>query len=142
MKQIEICGKKYEIECNALTYVKYKSIFKTGIVKDMSFIQNYLIKQSVISSQYEENKNLSDSEKLSQISNYMIDDTDEFVTKITQIAWILIYTANNKIESYEDWLKSIKTFKIDDDWIVEVTEIAVDCFCRQRTNGATEENKE
>ena len=129
MKQIEICGKKYEIECNALTYVKYKSIFKTGIVKDMSFIQNYLIKQSVISSQYEENKNLNDSEKLSQISNYMIDDTDEFVTKITQIAWILIYTANNKIESYEDWLKSIKTFKIDDDWIAEVTEIAVDCFC-------------
>ncbi|MEE0865510.1 MAG: hypothetical protein U0L98_01735 [Clostridia bacterium] len=129
MKQIEICGKKYEIECNALTYVKYKSIFKTGIVKDMSFIQNYLIKQSVISSQYEENKNLSDSEKLSQISNYMIDDTDEFVTKITQIAWILIYTANNKIESYEDWLKSITNFKIDDDWIVEVTEYAVDCFC-------------
>ena len=129
MKQIEICGKKFEIECNALTYVKYKSIFKTGIVKDMFFIQNYLIKQSVISSQYEENKNLSDSEKLSQISNYMIDDTDEFVTKITQIAWILIYTANNKIESYEDWLKSITTFKIDDDWIAEVTEIAVDCFC-------------
>lgn len=129
MKQIEICGKKYEIECNALTYVKYKSIFKTGIVKDMSFIQNYLIKQSVISSQYEENKNLNDSEKLSQISNYMIDDTDEFVTKITQIAWILIYTANNKIESYEDWLKSITNFKIDDDWIVEVTEYAVDCFC-------------
>lgn len=129
MKQIEICGKKYEIECNALTYVKYKSIFKTGIVKDMFFIQNYLIKQSVISSQYEENKNLSDSEKLSQISNYMIDDTDEFVTKITQIAWILIYTANNKIESYEDWLKSITTFKIDDDWIAEVTEYAVDCFC-------------
>lgn len=129
MKQIEICGKKCEIECNALTYVKYKSIFKTGIVKDMFFIQNYLIKQSVISSQYEENKNLSDSEKLSQISNYMIDDTDEFVTKITQIAWILIYTANNKIESYEDWLKSITNFKIDDDWIVEVTEFAVDCFC-------------
>lgn len=128
MKQIEICGKKYNIECNALTYVKYKSYFKNGIIKDMNFIQNYLIKQSVIASQYEE-KQISDAEKLNQISKYMIDDTDEFVTKVTQIAWILIYTANNKIESYEDWLKSITNFKIDDDWIVEVTEYAVDCFC-------------
>lgn len=128
MKQIEICGKKYDIDCNALTYVKYKSIFKTGIVKDMSFIQNYLIKQSVISSQYKD-KNLSDSEKLNQISNYMIDDTDEFVTKITQIAWILIYTANNKTGEYEEWLKSITNFKIDDNWIAEVTEYAVNCFC-------------
>lgn len=128
MKQIEICGKKYNIECNALTYVKYKSYFKNGIIKDMNFIQNYLIKQSVIASQYEE-KQISDAEKLNQISKYMIDDTDEFVTKVTQIAWILIYTANNKIEGYEDWLKSITNFKIDDDWIVEVTEYAVDCFC-------------
>lgn len=128
MKQIEICGKKYDIECNALTYVKYKSYFKNGIIKDMNFIQNYLIKQSVIASQYEE-KQISDAEKLNQISKYMIDDTDEFVTKVTQIAWILIYTANNKIESYEDWLKSITNFKIDDNWIVEVTEYAVDCFC-------------
>lgn len=128
MKQIEICGQKFNIECNALTYVKYKSYFKTGIIKDMNFIQNYLIKQSVITSQYEE-KQISDAEKLNQISKYMIDDTDEFVTKVTQIAWILIYTANNKIESYEDWLKSITNFKIDDDWIVEVTEYAVDCFC-------------
>lgn len=128
MKQIEICGKKYNIECNALTYVKYKSYFKNGIIKDMNFIQNYLIKQSVIASQYEE-KQISDAEKLNQISKYMIDDTDEFVTKVTQIAWILIYTANNKIESYEDWLKSITNFKIDDNWIVEVTEYAVDCFC-------------
>lgn len=128
MKQIEICGKKYDIECNALTYMKYKSIFKTGIMKDMSFIQNYLIKQSVVSSQYEDT-NLSDAEKLNQISNYMIDDTDEFVIKVTQIAWILIYTANNKIEEYEEWLKSITNFKIDDDWIVEVTEFAVNCFC-------------
>ena len=128
MKQIKICGKIYDIECNALTYIKYKSIFKTGIMKDMSFIQNYLIKQSVVSSQYEDT-NLSDAEKLNQISNYMIDDTDEFVIKVTQIAWILMYTANNKIEEYEEWLKSITNFKIDDDWIVEVTEFAVNCFC-------------
>ena len=128
MKTITICGKEFEIDCNALTYVKYKSIFKTGILKDMQFIQNYLIKQVVVANQLEDKK-MSEAEKLNQVSEYMIDDTDEFVTKITQIAWILIYTANNKVADYEDWLKSITNFKIDDDWIAEVTEFAVNCFC-------------
>lgn len=128
MKTITICGKKYDIDCNALTYVKYKSIFKTGILKDMQFIQNYLIKQAVVAKQLDE-KNISEAEKLSQLSEYMINDTDEFVAKITQMAWILIYTANNKVESYETWLSSITKFNISDNWISEVTEFAVDCFC-------------
>lgn len=128
MKTITICGKECEIDCNALTYVKYKTIFKTGILKDMQFIQNYLIKQVVIAKQLDEKK-MSEEEKLSQLSEIMIIDTDEFITKITQLAWILLYTANNKIESYEDWLKSLNNFKIDADWISEVAEFAVDCFC-------------
>jgi len=128
MKTITICGKKYDIDCNALTYVKYKSIFKTGILKDMQFIQNYLIKQAVVAKQLD-GKNISEAEKLSQLSEYMINDTDEFVAKITQMAWILIYTANNKVESYETWLSSITKFNISDSWISEVTEFAVDCFC-------------
>lgn len=128
MKTITICGKEYDINCNALTYVKYKSIFKTGILKDMQFIQNYLIKQAVIAKQLDEKK-ISEAEKLSQLSEIMINDTDEFVSKITQIAWILIYTANNKVESYETWLSSITKFNVSDNWISEVTEFAVDCFC-------------
>lgn len=128
MKQITICERQYDIDCNALTFVKYKSFFKTGILKDMQFIERYLIKQTVVSKQLE-GKDIDEEEKINQVSKIMIDDTDEFVTKITQIAWILIYTANKKIESYEDWLKSITKFSIDDDWIVEVTEYAVDCFC-------------
>lgn len=128
MKTITICDKQYQVESNALTFVKYKSFFKTGILKDMQFIKNYLIKQTVTSKLLEE-KQVDDVEKLTDVSDYMINDTDEFVVKITQLAWILIYTANNKIEDYETWLKSISNFKIDDDWIAEVTEIAVDCFC-------------
>ena len=128
MKTITICGKEYDINCNALTYVKYKSIFKTGILKDMQYIQNYLIKQAVIAKQLDEKK-ISEAEKLSQLSEIMINDTDEFVSKITQIDWILIYTANNKVESYETWLSSITKFNVSDDWISEVTEFAVDCFC-------------
>lgn len=128
MKIIEICGKKHEIDCNAFTFVEYKKIFKTGILKDMQFIQNYLIKQSVLASQLEE-KETNELKKAIQLSEYMISDTDEFISKITQIAWILIYTKNEKIENYNEWLKTIERLKIDDNWIVEVTEFAVDCFC-------------
>lgn len=123
MKQITINGKVYDIDCNALTYVKYKSIFKTGILVDMQFIQNYLIKQALISQELEKN-----GEDLEELSKYMSNDVDEFIIKITQIAWILIYTADKKIPEYEEWLKSIERINTSDEWISEVTEFAVDCF--------------
>ena len=58
-----------------------------------------------------------------------IDETDEFIKIITQLAWIMMYTANQKIEDYDTFLKSLKNFNISDKWISEVTELAVDCFC-------------
>ena len=128
MKTITICGKEHSIDCNALTFVKYRSIFKSGILKDMQYIEDYLIKQSVVAKQLDE-KNISEDEKLSKLSEYMITDTDEFIIKITQLAWILMYTADNKIESYESWLSGVTNFDVTDDWISEVAEFAVDCFC-------------
>ena len=127
MKTITICGKEHSIDCNALTFVKYRSIFKSGILKDMQYIEDYLIKQSVVAKQLDE-KNISEDEKLSKLSEYMITDTDEFIIKITQLAWILMYTADNKIESYESWLSGVTNFDVTDDWISEVAEFAVNCF--------------
>lgn len=132
MKKIIIDEKEFEIDCNALTHVKYKSFFKTGILKDMDLIQNYIIKQTIIANQLKD-ENITSEEKINKISEKMLNDsdgvtTDDFIIKITQIAWILIYTANKKIEDYETWLESIKNFSIEDDWIVEVTEFAVNCF--------------
>ena len=128
MKTITICGKEYKLECNALTYVKFKTFFKKGIIEDIQILQEYLIKQAVITKQVE-GKDISESEKVSIVSNYMNKFVDDFVIAITRIAWILIYTAKRDIEDYEKWLEGISSFKIDDDWIVEVAEFAVDCFC-------------
>lgn len=129
MKTITICGKEYEMECNALTYVKYNNFFDAGILKDMHFIQEYLVKQAVIAKQLDE-KGISEAEKFSQLSKYMINDTDEFIVKIQRIAWILIYSANNKVESFDEWLAGLKDFNVNNaDWISEVTEFAVSCFC-------------
>lgn len=128
MKTIIICGKEHKLECNALTYVKYKNFFKRGIIEDVQILQDYLIKQTVITKQVEE-KNITEVEKLSIVSNYMNKYIDDFIIAITRIAWILMYTADKDIEEYEKWLEGISSFKIDDDWIVEVAEFAVGCFC-------------
>lgn len=128
MKTIIICGKEHKLECNALTYVKYKNFFKRGIIEDVQILQDYLIKQTIITKQVEE-KNITEVEKLSIVSNYMNKYIDDFIIAITRIAWILMYTADKDIEEYEKWLEGISSFKIDDDWIVEVAEFAVGCFC-------------
>ena len=128
MKTITICGKEHKLECNALTYVKYKNFFKRGIIEDVQILQDYLIKQTVITKQVEE-KNITEAEKLLMVSNYMNQYVDDFIIVTTRIAWILIYTADKDIEEYEKWLEGISSFKIDDDWIVEVAEFAVSCFC-------------
>lgn len=130
MKQIIINGKTYKLECNALTYIMYKRIFKRGIFEDIQVIKDYLIQQTLkateITEKYPEMKEDIVNET---VANYMTKYLDDFIEVITRMAYIMIYSANEKIEEYEEWLKNIKTFKIDDDWIVEVAEIAVDCFC-------------
>ncbi len=130
MKQIVIEGNSYDIDCNGLTYILHKRLFNRGIMQDIRILQNYIITQTIkfneIKSKFPK---LSDAEVDSQVANFMNNYIDDFIEAITRIAYVLMYTANDKIKSYDDFLRSIKNFKIDDDWIVEVTEFAVDCFC-------------
>ena len=59
----------------------------------------------------------------------MMENLDDFIDVIERMAYILIYTANNKIGSFEDWLKGIDKIDLSADWISEVTELAVNSFC-------------
>lgn len=130
MKQIAIDGNKYDIECNALTFVLHKKLFDKGIMQDMRILQNYLVTQTIKSNEIKTKfPKLSDTEINNQVANFMNDYIDDFIEAITRIAYTLMYTANDKIKSYDDFLRSIKNFRIDDNWIVEVTEFAVNCFC-------------
>ena len=130
MKTIVIDGKEYPIDCNALTYVKYKSMFKTGILYDTQKIQTFVTLQKINKEKIEkENPNISNEELEETMGDLMMPVVDEFVKAITQIAWIMIYSANDSIEEYEKWLRGIKKFSVNDKWIVEVTEFAVNCFC-------------
>lgn len=130
MKTIAICDKEYNIECNAFTYIQYRKVFNRGIFEDIQVLKDYLVTQTVTSIQLkEENPKLSEIELASKLSDIMVSKLDGFIEAVTRIAYILIYSANQNIDEYEAFLKGIKTFKIDDEWIVEVTEFAVNCFC-------------
>ena len=130
MKTIVIDGNEYNIECNGLTYIQYKKVFNKGIFADMDIIKDYLVRQTLKANEIKEKyPQMSEQEIDTQVGNYMNNHIDDFIEVITRIAYILIYSANEKVEEYENWLRKIKNFKIDDDWVAEVTELAVDCFC-------------
>lgn len=130
MKTITICDKEYEIDCNALAPFNFKKIFKKGIWKDIEVINDFNQKQVLLANKYiSENKKIEDEELVKRLSLSMLPDLDDFIEAITEIAYICCYTANEKIGSYEEWLRGIPRINTNDDWIVEVTEFAVDCFC-------------
>lgn len=130
MKQIEIDGETYDIDCNALTYINYRKKFNRGIFEDIDIIQRFVTMQVLQANQLKEENPEIDKEKMvEQLSNLMLKVLDEYIEAVTRIAYICCFTANEKIGDYEDWLKGIKRINTNDKWIVEVTEFAVDCFC-------------
>lgn len=130
MKKIDICGKEYEIDCNALTYIQYRKIFNRGIFQDIEIIENFVSLQVLIADKIKkENPEISDSEITKQLSRTMLTNIDEYIEAVTRITYICIYTANKKVGNYEEWLTKIKRINTTDKWIVEVTEFAVSCFC-------------
>lgn len=130
MKKIEINGISYDIDCNAFTYIDYRKKFNRGIFQDIDILQRFTTTQVLLANKYKkENPTLTDAQIEILLSKDMLQNLDEYIEASTRLAYSLIYTADNKIGSYEDWLKNIKQIKTNDKWIVEVTEFAVDNFC-------------
>lgn len=128
MKTITICDKEYEIGCNAFTRFQYKKIFGRGIFADINILNKFATGQEKLKKELE-GKNLSEEEINQEVNILMMDSLDDFIDVIERIAYIEIYTVNNKMESFEDWIKSIDKIDLSADWIGEVTELAVSSFC-------------
>lgn len=128
MKTVTICDKEYEIACNAFTRFQYKKVFGNGIFADINVLNKFSTEQEKLRKELKEKK-LSDDEIEQEVNIKMMDSLDDFIDVIEKIAYIEIYTANNKIESFEDWIKSIDKIDLSADWISEVTELAVNSFC-------------
>jgi predicted house-cleaning noncanonical NTP pyrophosphatase (MazG superfamily) len=128
MKEITICNKKYPIDCNAFTRFQYKEIFGKGIFSDIKILNQFSEQQKKIRQKLE-NENKSEEEIQEQLNYSMMDSLDDFIDVIEKIAYILIYTANPEIESFEKWLINIEKIDLSSSWISEVTELAVTSFC-------------
>lgn len=130
MKKITICEKDYEIDCNALTYINYRKKFDKGIFEDIDIIENFVTKQIITEEQIKKTyPDIKDEEMIKALSRRMLADIDSYIEAVTRIAYICIFTADENVGSYEEWLKEIKRINTNDIWIVEVTEFAVSCFC-------------
>lgn len=128
MKEILICDKHYKIDANAYTYVEYKNIFKRGIFTDIQIIKIFFAKQAEEIKLLKE-KGIQEKDLEIELQKGLLNYVDEFIGAITRLAYIFIYTNDNTIKSYEEFLKEIPKLSIDDDWVIEVTEFAVEKFC-------------
>lgn len=128
MKKITICSKEYEVSCNAFTRFQYKKIFGKGIFADIKTLSEFSENQEKIKRDLTE-KGLSNEEINKEVNLYMMEHLDDFIDVVERIAYILIYSANNSIESFEDWLKGLEKIDLAASWISEVTELAVSSFC-------------
>lgn len=128
MKTITICDKEYEIACNAFTRFQYKKVFGKGIFADINILNKFTTKQEKLRKELEEKK-LTKEEIEQELNVQMMDSLDDFIDVIEKIAYIEIYTVNDKIESFEDWIKGIDKIDLSANWISEVTELAVSSFC-------------
>ena len=138
MKEIEIDGKLYKINCTAYTRFQYKKIFGVGIFEDINKINNF--NALSLSKREELEKEGKDEKEIDAIiQSLMLDKLDDFMDVLQRIAYIEIYTANPDIGSFEKWLSGIKQISLADKWIAEVTEYAVDSFCGSGTDTGTKE---
>lgn len=128
MRTITICDKEYEITCNAYTRFQYKELFGKGIFADIKILNDFSDKQEKLRKELIK-KEISDEEIEREISLLMMDNLDDFIDVIQKIAYILIYSANSKIGSFQNWLKGIEKIDLSANWISEVTEFAVNSFC-------------
>lgn len=128
MKEIEIDGKKYEINCTAYTRFQYKKVFGVGIFEDINKL-NYFNALSEKERSRLKGEGKTEEEINDHINTLLLGKLDDFLDAIERIAYIEILTANPNIGSFEKWLSGLNKISLSDKWIAEVTEYAVNSFC-------------
>lgn len=139
-KKLTICGKEYEICTNAFCMFEYKKVFKTGIIADIGRMNDYNVKVAEIEEKCKQENRETDIEK--EVNRVALEEFDNIIQIPLQLAYIFIKTADRNFMSFEDWLTSIEDIRIEDSWIAEVTELAVNSFLGHGTGQPTETIKE
>ena len=106
--KIIIKNKKYIGQCNALSYIFYKRIFKINIFEDLEELRKalenileYNLKEQIITNFYE---------------------------ILLKLIYILIYTKNQDIEGFMEWKKNIEVKDLTEDLTNKTIEIFLENF--------------
>ena len=108
--KIRIKDKNYIGQCNSLSYIFYKRVFKNNIFEDLECMRKALV-------------NISSDNANEQ-------DIVSFYTIVTRLIYILIYTKNQDVEDYDEWIESIETQDLQDDLTNKVIELFLEEFYR------------
>ena len=105
---INIKNKAYIGQCNALSYVYYKKLFKINIMEDLENLRRDLINisQGNIKEQY----------------------IEEFYKILLRLVHTLIYTKNQDIDNFEKWSENIEKNALSEDIINETIEVFLESF--------------
>ena len=106
--KIKISNKEYIGQCNTLSYIFYKKIFKTNILRDLDKLRITLI-------------NISEDKANAQ-------EIADFYEILIKMIYILIYTKNQEVESFEKWTKEIKINDLTEELINETIETLLNAF--------------
>lgn len=124
MKKVKIGEQEYSLECNAFTRVLYKKVFGRAIFKDISLLTDISAKNDKI-----DKENIEADEKVQKKNKETLEQYDDILDVVLQLAYIEIYTHDRQFMSYDEWLESLKKVSISEGWVTEVVNIATDCFC-------------
>ena len=121
MRKIKIGNKEYNIDFNAYTYLLYRQIFNMNIFDDILTIRLYFAKQEKLAEEIETGK---------LEIEITLDEIEDFLISISKLCYIGIYSAENEnFIEYKDFMKEIPKLTVDEDWVIEVTGLAVEKFC-------------
>ena len=111
--KIIIRNKEYIGQCNVLSYIYYKKIFKTNIFDDLDNLRKCLL-------------NITESNTEAQ-------DIINFYELLIKMIYILIYSKNQDIEEFDEWSKDIKIEDFTEELTAKAIEVVLESFTDEKT---------
>ena len=110
----KVGNKEYIGQCNALSYIFHKRLFKISIFNEIDNLKALLISIT-------QGKNIEDDSML-------------FYESIKRVIYTFLYTNSKEINLFENWEKQIKNKDITENIINEVIEILLTSFIDEEVN--------
>lgn len=128
-KKVTICGQEYNLKTNAFSILEYKRVFGKGLMADINSMSAISFGIRKIREDGEK-EGKGEEEIQNEISKKAMEEIDVLIQIPLQIAYIFIKNSDPKFMGFDEWTKTISSIDIEDDWISEVTELAVSSFHR------------